>query len=123
MRSVEYCREGQYGGLDNKKAAHFGIGTFHGFFSAGSNEEGIDCFALVEVPGGTIETMWTIRIKFLDNPPKSEENIESPNQQLKDSISLINESISIINGDYCSYDDRNLALRKLGVVTAKLESI
>lgn len=58
------------------------------------------------------------------NSPKAESKLQSaaPVQQLKDSIPLLHDATFSISGDYCSYDDRNSAVRKINAVIAKLES-
>lgn len=90
MRSVEICRKGYYGGIEGNGPAEFCIGEFHGFFSAGSSEEGIFPYALVELPGGTIRQVETHHMKFIETPPKSNSgDSKNVNQQLKSAISLL----------------------------------
>ena len=77
MRKVTVCNKGFFGGVDKNEASDFREGLFHGFFSEGSNDEGIECYALVEFFDGEVKMYQTHKIKFNDNPPKSEK-IESP---------------------------------------------
>jgi len=46
-------------------------GLFHGWFSAGNNDEGLDCYGLIEFEGGICEMVLPDKFKFIW-PPKSE---------------------------------------------------
>ena len=78
----------------------------------------------------TKHPLWDAISNKIINKQNSRQNIEDSKnspaasvQQLKDSIPLLNDAVHSISGDYCSYDDRNSALRKINAVVAVLESI
>ncbi len=68
MRKVEICSDGWFGGRGRSEPHGFRPGSFHGFFSAGSNEDGIECYGLVELSSGVLEMVPTRNMKFLDDP-------------------------------------------------------
>ena len=68
MRKVQCCSKGFYTGSGPRTPADFYEGLFHGFFSEGSNDEGIETYALVELHDGTMRTVQTHCIKFLEEP-------------------------------------------------------
>jgi len=81
MRKVEICGKGMYGGIGPQEPSELCRGVFHGFFSEGSNDEGIECYAAVEVPGGAVRMVATHKMRFLE-----EQRSESNSQ--KDAIAL-----------------------------------
>lgn len=55
-------------------------GLFHGFFATGSESEGIECTATVELESGHVITVGAEHIKFLDRDtePKVPSNYDGP---------------------------------------------
>jgi len=55
-------------------------GFFHGFFTYGSESEGIECMATVEFESGDVITIGAECIKFLDRDiePKVPKNYDGP---------------------------------------------
>jgi len=66
MRKVEICNKGFYGGTLKNVQLDFEEGYFHGFFSEGNNEEGIEVYAIVERKDGTVMTVQTHKMKFAE---------------------------------------------------------
>jgi len=84
MRKVQICEKGYYGGSGKNEPSNLCLGVFHGWFSEGSHDEGVECYALVELPSGHCNLIQTHRIKFLDNPPKSEaKEIKKPSTNIE----------------------------------------
>lgn len=75
MRPVEYCEKGFYGRTGNQAPVGIGTGMFHGFYSEGDLEGGIECYALVECDDGTVKMMATTRIKFIASPERPEPSV------------------------------------------------
>ena len=68
MRKIEYCESGFYGREGSLEPKGFKQGVFHKFAVEGSESEGLECYAVVEIEDGTVRTVSTARIKFLDKP-------------------------------------------------------
>jgi hypothetical protein len=72
VREVEYCSNGYYGKEGAQAPSDLSRGFFHCFATEGNNEDGLECYAIVEKLDGTIGTMSTMRVRFLTPPAKEE---------------------------------------------------
>ena len=69
MRKIEYCEKGYFNHIgENNKPQEIKRGIFHGFWSEGSNEDGIEAYALIELPDGTMYYRDPRQIRFLEPP-------------------------------------------------------
>jgi len=66
LRKVEFCEKGYYtSSYPDQKPGDINNGFFHGFFSEGDNENGIETYAIVEDNEGIVHTVSTAQMKFL----------------------------------------------------------
>ena len=66
MRKVEFCKTGFYGGTMVSTPSEFSTGLFHGFFTEGNINDGVNTWAAIEKDDGTMSFVAWHKIKFLD---------------------------------------------------------
>jgi hypothetical protein len=63
-----------------------------------------------------------IKLVSDNSQDKAESNPTAPNSTHSE-ISLLKDAVHLISGDYCSYNHRDLAIKNINAVLAKLQNV
>ena len=115
LRKIEYCKKGYYKS-QTSPAEEIESGYFHGFYSVGNNDEGIDVWAIIEGSDGVVQDVSTARVRFFDQPVddnnnsnkfnnnKSFSNIEESKKLNKTGLGVLEIADDIHNNSISEFD-------------------